>query len=290
MKKRFVFLVSFLIIAAASIYGQPVDKKYKGSGYSKFSVSYGLTMYHYDKTLKDYADLIGQDTSKPLNVVSIEYAIAWRLGYQSNWTLGFGFRAGMGFSSDTYSKKLSESPYGQQLNNQLTELKTMYNGYIQAGYHGSQLATVKSQIDQADKLLNTTYTYKSKTQMITMTIPINLGYQFCLNDKIGLTPYAGINLKVNAYGRSKDEITDKNGNIQKDMSDSDWVSIYDTDAPDIALIQFGWQAGLGLSIKKFYIGAEFGTDFIPFQKVEISNQSTGKILTRNLTISTGIYF
>ncbi|MCM1310777.1 MAG: outer membrane beta-barrel protein [Bacteroides sp.] len=290
MKKRIVLFAVTLAVASVSVFGQPVAKKYKSSGFSKFSISYGLTMYHYDKTLKDYANFIGQDVSNPLNLVSIEYAVAWRLGYQSNWTLGFGFRAGMGFSSDKSTKKLSDSPYGQELNSQLSELRTLYNSYVQAGYHGTQLTTVKSQLDAANKLLNTTYTFSSKTQMITMTIPVNIGYQFCLNNNVGLTPYAGINLKINAYGRSKDEVTDKNGNVQKDLSDSDWVSIYDPGSPDIAIAQFGWQAGLGLSIKKFYIGAEFGTDFVPFRKIEISKQSTGKIYTQNLTISAGIYF
>lgn len=286
---RFLLSVALLFAASLLMSGQPVDKKYKGSGFSKFSVSYGLTMFHYDQELKDYANYTGLRLSKPLNVVAIDYAVAWRLGYRSNWTLGFGFRAGMGFSTDKYSQKLSDSPYGQQLNGQLSELKALWHKYADAGYSGSTLSTVKSQIDYVDKLLNTKYNISTKSQLLTVTIPINIGYQFCLSDKVGLTPYAGINLKIIPFGRSKDEVTADYGTVPDELSNSDWVSIFDAGSPDIAWINCGWQVGLGLSIRKFYIGAESGTDFRPYQKVEFA-QKTGKIHTQNLLISAGIYF
>lgn len=291
MKKfRTILSLSLLSLSCILMFGQPVDKKYKGSFFSKFGISYGLTMFNYDKDLKDYNSYIGAESSNPLNVIAAEYDIVWRLGYQSNWTLSFGFRFGFGFSSDNYSKKLSDSPYGQQLNSQLSELKAMYNQYVAAGYSGTQLSTVKSELDYADKLLNTTFNFSSKTQLFTITIPLNIGYQFCFNDKVGLSPYAGINLRVNGYGRFKDEVTYSNGTVFKDLSDTDWVSIYDADSPDIEIMQLGWQAGLALTIRKFYIGAEFGTDFLPFRKIELSKNTEGKINTRNLVISAGIYF
>lgn len=287
--KQLRFLLSLTLLIASSILmsGQPVDKNYKGRVFSKFSISYGLTTFHYDEKLKDYANYFGQRLNKPLNFISVEYACAWRLGNRSNWTLGIGFRTGMGFSSDQFSQKLSDSPYGQQLNGQLSELKSMYNQYVAAG--GSQMATIKSQIDYVDRLLNSKYNFSTKFQLVTMTIPVNIGHQFCLSKKVGLTPYAGINLKVNVYGRSKCEVTAGKKSVPKELSNSDWVSTHDPDSPDIAIAQFGWQAGLGVSLKIFYFGAEFGTDFIPFQKVELK-RNTSSIHTRNLQISAGIYF
>ncbi len=80
----------------------------------------------------------------------------------------------------------------------------------------------------------------------TINVPVNYVYRLALSDKINLMPYLGLNFKGNIIGSN-----DMSSNTQT------WYTDY-----DFKRFQLGWQIGVGLEIKKFYVGLNFGTDFV----------------------------
>ena len=96
-----------------------------------------------------------------------------------------------------------------------------------------------------------------KRRMLYISIPLNIAYRFGFSNGISLQPYTGFNFKVNAYG--EDVTTDIYGrSVSQDLFSKDYN--------DWKRFQMGWQIGLGLNVKKFYFGFEYGLDFIKLQK------------------------
>lgn len=139
---------------------------------------------------------------------------------------------------------------------------------------------------------NADYIYKHDTQLLTFTVPVNLGYQIKLSKNVGLTPYAGLNLKVHAMGRSKyaNSFSYTHVSVESKFQYYDWSSLYDNHS-NFAHVQAGWQAGLSLSVRNFYVGGcYYGTDFYDFYNEKINNTLTAKIKSSSFTLSAGMYF
>ena len=138
---------------------------------------------------------------------------------------------------------------------------------------------------------------KSTTQFINMQVPVNFTYRFTITDGVYVAPYAGLNFKLNIIGRYKDEMkTSFSDSELKDLFvdpedfEGKWISVFskrDMGSNDYTWNRFqvGWHIGAGLTYKSFYLGLQYGTDFIPIYKYK-----DDKINTGNLKVSLGYTF
>lgn len=102
-----------------------------------------------------------------------------------------------------------------------------------------------------------------RVQDFSFTAPINYTYRIPIGDGMNIAPYLGINLKLHAMSRYRFEYEDED-----DDDETKWINVFDKD--DMGgknytwnRFQMGWQIGMGFSVNKFYIGVQYGTDFIP---------------------------
>lgn len=107
--------------------------------------------------------------------------------------------------------------------------------------------------------------WKVKLNMFSVNIPVNFGYKYQINDNIALFPYVGVNFRVNAFGKVKEEWGD----------DSESYDVFKKDdMRDLELLggdawkrfQFGWQIGVALHANKFSVSASYGKDFSEIAK------------------------
>lgn len=112
-----------------------------------------------------------------------------------------------------------------------------------------------------------------KIQQFSFSVPVNYTYKFAIGDGISIAPYLGVNFKVHAMAREKYEYDD-------DIEESDWYNIFSKDdmgSKDATWnrFQMGWQLGIGLNVKSFYVGLQYGTDFIAAYKYKKAAVNTG---------------
>jgi len=81
-------------------------------------------------------------------------------------------------------------------------------------------------------------------KLFTIAIPVNYAYKFNLSDNFALAPYAGLNFKVHAMGKYAGQ------------------DIFKKETLDANRFQMGWQVGVAAHFSKFYVAAQYGTDFI----------------------------
>ena len=127
--------------------------------------------------------------------------------------------------------------------------------------------------------------YKQKMQNMNFKVPVNYVYRFNVADGITIAPYAGINFKLNVATKLRDEY---------DGQKSDWVSVFDKDkmgSDDLTWnrFQMGWHVGVGFSYDKYYLGIQYGTDFIPAYSHKFDGV-TPKVNSSNLNIAVGYTF
>lgn len=91
---------------------------------------------------------------------------------------------------------------------------------------------------------------------MSFSVPLDIAYKVVLGDSrsVALTPYAGLNAKLNALADVKAKVS------AGGQSASETVSLFD-DA-GMRRFQLGWHVGVGLSFSRLYVGAQYGTDFI----------------------------
>lgn len=103
-----------------------------------------------------------------------------------------------------------------------------------------------------------------KFTYMNVAIPLNGVYKYEINDKVAISGHAGLNFKVNFM--AKEHLTDDKGDktswsllSKKDMGSRD-------DRANI--FQLGGQVGCGVHLGQLYLGYQFQTDFMKFQKTE----------------------
>ena len=128
-----------------------------------------------------------------------------------------------------------------------------------------------------------------KQQQLSFSIPVNYTYRFNVGDQMNIAPYLGLNFKLHAMSRIKVEM-DSDYEDYYDDDESEWFSVFDKD--DMGdkdatwnRFQMGWQIGVGFSYKAFYIGLQYGTDFIPAYKYKKTAINSG-----NFSAKIGINF
>lgn len=146
-----------------------------------------------------------------------------------------------------------------------------------------------------------------KSQFANLSIPVNFAYKFGISDNFSIKPYLGLNLKLNVLGRQKSKLSD---DFYNDMTDylideegytetqaseltneiaeefeeemGDWTNLYSTSdrhgmgSKDAAWnrFQLGWHIGVDLEFNKFFIGLNYGTDFIHAWKLKKNHVSS----------------
>lgn len=127
--------------------------------------------------------------------------------------------------------------------------------------------------------------YIAKYQTLSFVVPINYTYRFPVGEDMNIAPYLGINFKVHGIGQYKEQIKFDDDDLQDAWDDSkdkleDWKNVFDKkDMGDKDAtwnrFQMGWQIGLGFNVKSFYVGLQYGTDFIPAFKYKKYAINTG---------------
>lgn len=90
---------------------------------------------------------------------------------------------------------------------------------------------------------------------MTFAVPVNCTYKFPFAaDKMSLSPYVGLNFKINAL--AKEKVSHRDG--------SESISLFKKEAWDANVFQMGWHIGVNYQYSCLYAGVSFGTDFIRF--------------------------
>lgn len=168
--------------------------------------------------------------------------------------------------------------------------------FIEAGIKAQVGVGSVSDYDKEDEC-----EYILKVQQLSFSVPVNYTYRFAIGDNISIAPYLGINFKIHAVGRQKNWINfddedeqeyfedylDRNEDEAKYFEWNDIFSKKDMGSKDDTWnrFQMGWQIGIGLNVKAFYVGIQYGTDFIPAYKYKKYAINTG-----NLALKIGYNF
>lgn len=154
-------------------------------------------------------------------------------------------------------------------------------------------------VSDYDKSNEVDYIYK--LQQLSFSVPVNYTYKFTVGEGISIAPYLGINFKIHGMGRTKYSVKFDDDDLQEDFEDYvdgndefeemlKWKSVFDKKdmgSKDSTWnrFQMGWQIGAGLNVKAFYLGLQYGTDFISAYKYKKYAINSG-----NFTVKIGCNF
>ena len=133
------------------------------------------------------------------------------------------------------------------------------------------------------------YTLIIKANMYSVNVPVNLALRLSFNnDKVAITPYLGLNFRVNVAGNLKAE-------EEYDGDSDSWTNkLFDSSNDDEAMgdyafkrFQVGLNLGVGLTFNSFYIGVGYVTDFSKIANYD-DDDYIGKLGVT--TLSLGIAF
>ena len=194
----------------------------------------------------------------------------------------FGYDATFTSNADYYLSYLSSSPTFNGFSVKFVHgwaLSKRYPLYIDAGLRLNM--NFYSKTLEVDK--NYKYDYKStvSSKMMSLSVPINISYRLGISDGISIQPYTGINFKVNVLG-------DITSTVEYDgEKESETRSWFEEDY-GAKRFQMGWQIGLGVNFQKFYLGLEYGIDFMNLYKPKIDYSGIKSINTSHVEVSLGI--
>lgn len=107
--------------------------------------------------------------------------------------------------------------------------------------------------------------YKQQFQNYNLAIPVNFAWKFNLPKGFTITPYTGINFRLNMASKGRVGAEDDGVSVW-----GDWVNYLKkdeekgVDKDDVwNVFQMGWQIGARASWKSFTLGLQWGVDFIP---------------------------
>ncbi|WP_295728281.1 outer membrane beta-barrel protein [uncultured Muribaculum sp.] len=253
MKK--VLFVAALLVAGASVAS--------AEGYNRVAVSYDHTNYGFNKDLKGEEDGI---KGFGLNGFGLNYIHGFGLSESLPMFLEVGGNVNFNFGSKDWGDKVESEGF-----------------YVLP---------------------------QRKFQNINLQVPVNFVYRFDMADGVSIAPYVGLNFKLHLTEKFKTKI-DTNipesaleaAGYSKDDLESDWFSVlskddmakcYDVEkdeADDLTWnrFQMGWHVGVGCNYQKYYLGVQFGTDFIPAYSYSGDGYKP-KVNTTNLKVSLGYTF
>lgn len=128
-----------------------------------------------------------------------------------------------------------------------------------------------------------------KLNMYSLNVPVNLAFRFGFNDnKVEITPYLGLNFRVNLAGNIKTETEYESDYADSDTTDRKLFDDSDEEMGKSAFKRFqvGFNVGVNLAFSGFNIGIGYTTDF---NKIcSASDKYDGKLGVT--TISVGFAF
>lgn len=90
-------------------------------------------------------------------------------------------------------------------------------------------------------------------KLASLSVPVNVAYKYSINDQFSIKPYLGLNVKVNVLGSTTYK-------VDHEKETMNW---YDNDNDGyFKRFQMGWHIGVGAQYSKYYLGLDYGTDFI----------------------------
>lgn len=138
-------------------------------------------------------------------------------------------------------------------------------------------------------------TYKEffKGKNINMQIPVNFVYRVGVGENMWVSPYVGLNFKLNLSTQYRNTWEP----LEDDEKDPEWINVYSDSEENMGhkdltwnRFQMGWHIGCGFQYSKYYIGVQWGTDFIPAYSHKFEDGDKYKVSTSNLKVSLGYTF
>lgn len=102
------------------------------------------------------------------------------------------------------------------------------------------------------------YDFSQKCNLLSLNIPVNLLYRFNIKDDFSISPYFGLDFRINLLGKIKYEET-YDGDT--DSWDGNLFDDDDMDNEAWKRFQAGWHIGVGFDYRIIHIAVEYGTDF-----------------------------
>lgn len=102
------------------------------------------------------------------------------------------------------------------------------------------------------------YDFSQKCNLLSLNIPVNLLYRFNITDDFSISPYFGLDFRINLLGKNKYEET-YDGDT--DSWDGNLFDDDDMDNEAWKRFQAGWHIGVGFDYRIIHIAVEYGTDF-----------------------------
>lgn len=102
------------------------------------------------------------------------------------------------------------------------------------------------------------YDFSQKCNLLSLNIPVNLLYRFNIKDDFSISPYFGLDFRINLLGKIKYEET-YDGDT--DSWDGNLFDDDDMDNEAWKRFQAGWHIGVGFDYRIIHIAIEYGTDF-----------------------------
>lgn len=158
---------------------------------------------------------------------------------------------------------------------------------------GAKLSTLfRSQTD-SDEDYGYAWSETSKMQWMSLSVPVNFAYRLTVADNFSITPYLGINFKVNILGQSKYEY-EISGHGDYEYEESDWASVFsdqDMGGSDYTWnrFQMGWQIGARFQYSCVSLGVQYGTDFIKAFKYS-EGKYNSNVTSGNFALTLGYHF
>lgn len=227
--------------------------------YNRGGITYDHTSLGLNKNMKDVLDVDGLGT----NGFGINYVHGFGISNTLPMFIETGLNLNFNFGSENVGKKETEGDYWMQ--------------------------------------------EKMSMQNINMQIPVNFVYKFALTDDITLSPYIGLNFKLNLVNKYKYKIDTnisdsdlEDAGIDKKDLEGEWINTFSDSNKNMGSkdwtwnrFQMGWQIGVGVNYKPFYLGLQYGTDFIPAYKHEFKEDNykeTYKVSSGTFRLTLGYNF
>lgn len=145
--------------------------------------------------------------------------------------------------------------------------------YLEAGF-AFQYRTYKEEDSESSEYYS--WSSENKTTMMSFNIPVNLLYRFNITDAFSISPYFGLDFRLNLVAKQSYEIT-LNG--ESESGDLDMFDENDVDNT-WGLFQAGWHIGIAFDYNALHIGVDYGTDF---------NEICDKAKISSTSITVGVY-
>lgn len=169
-------------------------------------------------------------------------------------------------------------------------LPTDHPMYIEVGGNINFMFGANSVLDEDfDK-------YRMQFQNVNLQIPVNYTWRFALGDNFKISPFAGLNFKLNMMSKMRYGIEYFDGGHEWGK----WINLFSDSADNMVhkdytwnVFQMGWQIGVNFSFRQFVLGLQYGTDFIPAYRhnFKVKNfSSTPAVNTGNFKLSLGFEF